>query len=170
RDFSLPPLSTHSDVVPGNLRIAVKRLMNTKSLCTLLLSFTAICAALAAGPVDLLQRYPTALTKGDGNGEHARAWEFGQKDVFRLSRFHLEPGNGVRIEISAADLGIGHCSDGAVWAVVIPREEGSLTSKVVSNSEAIAHVWLRFHPGEINHLFPPETVFSDRSTGLIAQM
>src|SRR5205809_857140 len=70
----------------------------------------------AAEPLDLLKRYPTILTKGDT--AQPRKWEFTSADVFRLSRFTLNVGANLRIELKTSDVGIGHCSDGAVWAVV----------------------------------------------------
>jgi len=76
----------------------------------------------------------------------------------------------LRIDIGPADLGIGHCADGAVWAVVLPREGGKLTSPAATREETIAHVWLRFHPKEIRRLFPDETVSSNSATNLMAQM
>jgi len=119
--------------------------------------------------VDLLKRYPTKLTAGDTAPDRARPWEFTAADVFRVSRFTFEVGKELKVEVGPADLGIGHCADGAVWAVVIPRADGTLTRQL-TNQEAIAHVWLRFHPKEINHLFPPETVFSDGARNLAAQV
>jgi hypothetical protein len=125
--------------------------------------------AAVRGEVDLLQRYPTKLTAGDTVPERARPWEFTSADVFRVSQFHLEVGKGFRVEVGPADLGIGHCADGAVWAVVIPRTSGTLTRQE-TNQEAISHVWLRFHPKEITRLFPPQTVFADGASNLVWQM
>src|SRR5262249_3891782 len=34
----------------------------------------------------------------------------------------------------------------------------------------IAHVWLRFHPSEINRLFPPDTVSAGSGSSVITQM
>lgn len=121
------------------------------------------------GEVDLLQRYPTKLTAGDARPDQARSWEFTDGDIFRLTQFRLEVGKELRVEVGPADLGIGHCADGAVWAVVIPRVSGTLTRQA-TNQEAIAHVWLRFHPKEITRLFPPETVSTDGAANLLAQM
>lgn len=121
------------------------------------------------GEVDLLQRYPTKLTAGDTRADQARSWEFTDSDIFRVTQFRLEVGKDLRVEVGPADLGIGHCTDGAVWAVLIPRVSGTLASQV-TNQEAIAHVWLRFHPKEISRLFPPETVSPDGATNLLAQM
>lgn len=108
--------------------------------------------------VDLLKRYPTELTKGDTAPDRARAWEFTTADVFRVTHFHLAVGKDFAVELSSAEVGIGHCSDGAVWAVIIPDAGGKLTSAVASQREAIAHLWLRFHPREISRIFPPDTV------------
>ena len=126
-------------------------------------------SATQAQGVDLLKRYPTELTVGDTAPERARPWEFTSTDVFRVSRFHLEVAKELRVDVETGDLGIGHCADGAVWAVLIPRASGTLTSRG-TNQEIISHVWLRFHPKEITRLFPPETVSADDATNLSAQM
>jgi len=125
---------------------------------------------LRAENVDLLKKYPTTLTAGDTTAEHAREWEFSDADVFVLTKFNFALGDKLKIETGSADLGIGHCADGAVWAVVIPREQGTLTSSATDKSENIAHIWLRFHPGEIAHLFPPETVTGEGANTLAAEM
>jgi hypothetical protein len=133
--------------------------------------FLLLTASTARGEgVDLRQRYPTKLTAGDADGERARQWEFTAADVFQVARFKLEVSKGLKVEVGAADLGVGHCADGAVWAVLIPREGGQLTSAATNQSEAIAHVWLRFHPREIARLFPPETVSAGGATNLVWQM
>jgi hypothetical protein len=121
------------------------------------------------GNVDLLQRYPTKLTAGDTRPNQARSWEFTEDDIFRITQFRLEVGKELRADVGPADLGIGHCADGAVWAVLIPRADGTLTSRG-TNQEVISHVWLRFHPKEIARLFPPEMVFNDGATNLLVQM
>lgn len=119
----------------------------------------------AAG-IDLLNRYPTTLTEGDSAPERARVWEFTGADIFRLSHFDIKIGKDLQIAAGEADLGIGHCGDGAVWAVLLPRQSGELTSTATNHPEAIANVWLRFHPDQLDHLFPPETVFADGNTNL----
>ncbi|MBU6401144.1 MAG: hypothetical protein KGS61_12560 [Verrucomicrobia bacterium] len=135
------------------------------------LGLIELLAALTAHgqTMDLLARYPTKLATGDPASERARPWDFSAADVFQLARFQWQVG-GVRIEVGSADVGIGHCSDGAVWAVVIPRQSGRLTSPVVSRPEAIAHVWLRFHPKEINRVFPPGTVSAGGAGKLVGSM
>jgi C-terminal processing protease CtpA/Prc/outer membrane lipoprotein-sorting protein len=108
--------------------------------------------------VDLLQRYPTTLTEKSVDPKKAREWEFSKKDIFYLSEFSLEIGDALEVTIGAADVGVGNCVDGAVWAVVIPRKQGSIKSSVISEIETIDHLWLRFHPAEVVTLFPPKTV------------
>jgi hypothetical protein len=125
---------------------------------------------LPAQPVDLLARYPTTLTASDANPDHARAWNITEADVFRVSSFHFAVGPNFRVEVGTGDLGIGHCPDGAVWAVLIPREHGKLISSVTTNEETVGHVWLRFHPCEITRLFPPQTVSADGAGQLVHQM
>jgi len=117
--------------------------------------------------IDLLQRYSTKLTVGDTRPEQARAWEFAQDDIFGVTQFRMEVGKEMRLDVGPADIGIGHCADGAVWAVLIPRAGGTLSRG--TNQEIIAHVWLRFHPKEITRLFPPETVVS-HATNLLAEV
>jgi hypothetical protein len=122
------------------------------------------------GEVDLLKRYPTKLIAGDTRPDQARPWEFTNGDIFRVTQFRLEVGKEFRIEVGTADVGIGHSADGAVWAVLIPRVSGTLTSPAAKGEEAISHVWLRFHPKEITRLFPPEAVSAGGATNLLAQM
>lgn len=125
--------------------------------------------AKAAAGVDLLERYPTQLTAGDADPDHARAWNFDQGDIFRVSQFVFKVGETFKVEMGPADLAIGHSTDGAVWAVLIPRDGGTLTSPVSGRGEAIGRVWLRFHPAQIDHLFPPDTVFTDGDTNMMVR-
>ncbi len=120
--------------------------------------------------IDLLERYPTSLTAGDTAPANARPWQFTEDDIFQVSRFSLEIGKQLRVETGVSDLGIGHCADGAVWAVLSPRDEGKLSSPVATNQETIAHVWLRFHPAQINRIFPPETVVGMGAVALEEKM
>jgi hypothetical protein len=122
------------------------------------LAAMTLSLAAQAGSVDLLERYPARLIAGDLVPARARPWKFTEADMFQLSHFNLTVGKALKIEIGPADLGIGHCTDGAVWAVVVPRENGKLTSDAAAADEPIAHVWLRFHPKEVTKLFPKETV------------
>jgi len=108
-----------------------------------------------AAEVDLLERYPTTLTTGDAEPSRARPWEFTSSDIYRLTGFTFAVGTDFRVDTGPADLGIGHCADGAVWGIVIPRGSGTLTSTTTNQTESIAHVWLRFHPMVVRQLFPP---------------
>jgi hypothetical protein len=120
--------------------------------------------------VNLLEKYPTTLSAGDTVPEHARPWEFTEFDVFRLARFSFQVGDALRVETGPADVGVGHCADGGVWAIVLPRGAGKLTSQPTNREEAISHVWLRFHPKEISRLFPQATVFAGGEQGHAQQM
>jgi len=139
------------------------------TLAATLLELAAAPAAQARA-VDLLQRYPTSLTAGLLEPGQARPWQFTPADIFRVSRFSLQVGQQLKVQTGPADLGIGHCADGAVWAVLIPREGGKLTRQGTGEAEDIAHVWLRFHPEAINRLFPPDTVSAAGSSGLAGPM
>jgi len=130
----------------------------------------AMSLAIPAHALDLLQRYPTKLTTGLLQAEQARPWQFSQNDVYRVSRFQLEVGDQLKVETGSADLGIGHCIDGAVWATLIPTGSGTLTRRGGSSGEPIAHIWLRFHPGQINQLFPPDTVSAATGTSVATPM
>jgi Peptidase family S41/Tricorn protease C1 domain len=151
----------------------IKATGNQRRLCGPRLSVCSAIVLLALAPraeaVELLQRYPTKLEAGDLNPESARSWNFTEADLFQLSSFSLNIAK-LRIEIGPADLGVGHGKDGAVWAVVIPRQEGKLTSTVSGQAETIAHVWLRFHPKEIERLFPAGTVSSKGALTVFARM
>ena len=145
--------------------------MKTKLMLGCLIA--ALLPAMLVTPawaVDLLKQYPTQLVKSDATPENARPWEFDKQDIFRVSHFSLEVGNEFKVETGAADLGIGHCADGAVWAVLLPREPGALTSSVTKKEEAIAHIWLRFHPAQIDRLFPPSSVSADGNAELAGAM
>jgi hypothetical protein len=130
----------------------------------------AVTAAMPARAVDLLERYPTKLTGGDTQPERARSCQFSQNDLFQLTRFHFEVGKQLKIETGPASLGIGHCADGAVWAIVMPTAGGALTRQGSGSPEQIAHIWLRFHPGELNRLFPPDTVSSGCPNNVMTPM
>jgi hypothetical protein len=120
--------------------------------------------------VNLLQRYPTPLIAGDTAPARARPWEFSAADIFQVSGFTLDAAANLHIQAGASDLGIGHCADGVVWAVLVPRGQGALSSQAAPGEETIAHVWLRFHPAQINSLFPPETVSAPGDTNLLPLM
>ncbi|MBE0540939.1 MAG: S41 family peptidase [Verrucomicrobia bacterium] len=145
--------------------------MKIQSLSLLLSACLLAALPQRSGAIDLLERYPTSLTAGDLSADRAREWEFTEADLFHLSRLQLAWGKSIKLDTGPADLGVGHCADGAVWAVVIPRESG-MVFWGVTNRESVTRVWLRFHPSDINDLFPPETVSAatDVSTNLAAEI
>ncbi len=120
--------------------------------------------------VNLLKIYPTTLTHGRTDPSKARAWKFTKSDVYLISEFNLKIKDDLQVRVGPADLGIGHCSDGAVWAVIIPRKPCFLKSSAAKVKEKIDHLWLRFHPAEINKLFPPGTVAPKGNKNLWAQI
>jgi len=140
-----------------------------RSFAILILSLAWVSCQCSAA-FDLLGRYPTELTVGDTAPERARSWEFSTNDLFGLTGFELIAGENLQLEVGAADLGIGHCRDGAVWAVVIPHAGGRISSPSLAAPETIRHVWLRFHPREIARLFPPETIIADGNPALEFEM
>jgi RNA polymerase sigma-70 factor (ECF subfamily) len=145
----------------------MKTHVNTKLFVTATL---VSLLALPALSIDLSARYPTELKIGDAEPDHARPWEFTPEDIFRVTQFQLQVGDKFKVETQAADMGIGHCTNGAVWAVLLPRASGTLTSPQAAGGESIANIWLRFHPAQINQLFPAETVFEDGDKSLLAKI
>lgn len=121
---------------------------------------------LPAPAVNLLKQYPTDLVAGDTDPEHALPWDFTADDIYHVSQFNLSVGDQLKLTLGSADLGIGHCKNGAVWAVLLPTEAGALTSSASTNQEPVTQLWLRFHPAEINRLFPPDTVTADGDKSL----
>jgi hypothetical protein len=146
-----------------------------RSILLLAAAFLAGSAHIRAqgggGPgFDLLSRYPTTMTNGDTAAVRARAWEFSPSDIYRLSRFTFAAATNLHIQTGICDLGVAHGADGAVWALVIPRADAKLVSAASSDEESVAHVWLRFHPSQINQLFPPVTVSTGDATNLFGLM
>lgn len=118
--------------------------------------------------INLLERYPTALTGEDS--QNGREWSFAESDLYSLSHFLLESGDRFRVEIGQSLLGVGASKDGAVWAVIIPKEAGTLKSEATAEPEAIAHVWLRFHPKTISELFPPDAVTANNESNALVRI
>jgi hypothetical protein len=63
---------------------------------------------------------------------------------------------------------MGHSMDGAVWALVVPRQPGHL--RTPDRREEIVHCWLRFHPRSLGWLFPPATVAEGGNSNLVHEM
>jgi hypothetical protein len=134
-------------------------------------------AALAFAPLkghagqDLMQtHYPTRLKEGDTANERARPWQFGTGDIFQIAGFTNIMARNLRLQTGMADVGFGHCADGVVWGLVIPRQNGLMSSPATNTEESVAHVWLRFHPSLVDVLFPPSSVMGPGSTNLLAEM
>jgi hypothetical protein len=157
---------TGCERINRNVTTTPKIMKNILWLCGLLI---AVWPSTGVG-LDLLERYPTKLVAGDARGDHARPWQISGADLYQLSKFNFEVGKHLQVHVGSADLGIGHCADGAVWAVIIPRKEGSISSAQNNQPEAIAHVWLRFHPKQVNRLFPSETVSLGGKSNLVQQV
>src|ERR1700733_5147576 len=121
------------------------------------LAALSLGAVMARADVDLLQRYPTTLEAGDTAAERARPWQFAAGDIFQISGFKNKMAGNLRVETGVSDLALGHCADGVVWALILPRENGKLFSPATNNEEGVAHVWLRFHPSLLNVFFPPQS-------------
>lgn len=130
----------------------------------------AVVSSIQPRPVSLLKGYPTSLIGEDLVPQNARTWRFTEADIYRLTEFNLSVSNLLRVAVGPADVGIGHCDDGAVWAVIIPRSPGELDHAALPGREAVRHVWLRFHPKEIERIFPPATVFGDGDKSVFAQV
>lgn len=105
--------------------------------------------------VDLQRRYPASETI---HPTSKVSWTFGQEDIFRLESFRLTTADGLQIVIDDAELCIGHSEVGAVWAAIVLQATGSLVSEATSVVEEVASVWLRFHPSQLNAIFPPASV------------
>ncbi len=159
-------------------------------------SVALVCAAvlwpadMVRADVDLLAKYPTTLIAGDTEPGNACEWSFEPEDIYEVSGFRLEAVDDSKPEgeqrlavtIGPADVGIGHCERGAVWAIVIPRatrnaaggspagSQATLKSWLAKDAEEIDHVWLRFHPRKITMLFPPATVVGPGDAGQLHRM
>ncbi|HZR20043.1 MAG TPA: Ig-like domain-containing protein [Verrucomicrobiae bacterium] len=129
----------------------------------------ANCASLASG-VDLLQHYPTTLTTALTDSSQARPWQFLASDIFKVSQFKFQVGDQLKVETGPASLGVVHCSDGAVGAILIPSEGATLKWGNGTEPESVANIWLRFHPAEINKIFPPNTVSVGAASSAFAEM
>ncbi len=123
-----------------------------------------------AEPIDLLKVYPTSLTEAVLTPGKAKPWTFSETNLYHINRFTFDAGPKLSVRAGSAEIGIGHGDDGAVWAIVIPQGEAKLTREGETQPEAIDHIWLRFHPGQINRLFPPETVSAAVNAGLYSRM
>jgi hypothetical protein len=121
---------------------------NARRRAAALIGFTilSLAAEMANAAVDLLQQYPAKLEGGDTAAERARPWQFTTGDIFQITGFTNKMAGNLRVRTGPADVGLGHCADGVVWALVRPRDGGKISSPAANSEENMAHVWLRFHP------------------------
>ncbi|MBN1880493.1 hypothetical protein JW823_10315 [bacterium] len=133
-------------------------------LAILIISVSPVCWG-----IDLATIYPPS-SEYDSNVKQAYAWEFTENDIYRLKNFHFKVADKLDVSTEDAFVGVGHCEQGAVWAVVIPDSPGMIGGSAIDKSMNVAHIWLRFNPGEINRLFLPKTVAKARKTGLQSEM
>lgn len=137
----------------------------------LALAAIALAPGQARAALDLMQtHYPTRLKEGDTAAERARPWQFGVGDIFQITGFTNIMARNLRLQTGIADVGFGHCPDGVVWGLVIPRQNGLMSSPATNLEESVSHVWLRFHPSLIDVLFPAKSVTGPGQTNLFAEM
>jgi len=144
--------------------------MSTIRLRTVVTLAPLFLAVILRADVDLLLRYPTSLKTADTAVARARAWDFTPADIFAISAFSISTATNLSIQSGPADVGVGHCSDGAVWALVIPHEPARLTSPASTNSESLSHIWLRFHPSLLDSFIPPNSVIGPGATNVALAM
>ncbi len=139
-------------------------------LVSLWLGPSSPAADIQQSSLDPWSQYAVDTSAEPGDPLDAYEWEFDPNDIYRLSAFSLPLGTNSNLEIGQADLGIGHCKRGATWAVIVPRQDGTLTSSAADGPETVDHVWLRFHPDRIADLLPKDRVTSAGDPGLYARM
>lgn len=132
----------------------------TRKLTSFVIAIIIFFTSCSGEETGLLKEYPATLSGGIEKPENALEWNFSEDDVYRVSKFEFNIAD-LKIEMGAADVGIGHATGGALWAVVMPREEGKLSSSRAKEEETVDHIWLRFHPAKLNQLFPPSTLVED---------
>jgi hypothetical protein len=121
------------------------------------IALTGVIYAPAAA-LDLAEKYPCSAPSKEGTQADAKPAAFTEVDIYEITKFALDEYEPMTVRVGRSDLAIGHNADGAVWAVVMPREAGWLTSPRNLQPEVIDHIWLRFHPSILGNLFPPGTV------------
>ena len=114
----------------------------------------AAAALLALAPqTSLLEAFPPAEV-ADGA---VLEWDGTRDGLFRLERFAIER-DELRVVAGPSTLLVGGSPQGAVWAVVVPDDPGTVAGGLAGASEPLVHAYLRFHPSEVDALFPAETV------------
>ena len=133
------------------------------NLATLAAGALALLAAAhpaaPAGAGDLAREYPATLDWTEA--PVGRWWTCGEQDVRKLASFELTRAldHRVSIELGPSTLAIGRAETGdALWAVVLPRKPGALSTTLPGGGEQVESVFLRFHPALVGELFPARTV------------
>lgn len=116
-----------------------------------------------------IHQYLTGSSAGAASPHITGHWELMLNDLFLVSHFQFGVGRDLQLELGESHLGIGHDANGALFAVIVPRENGKLIRRATNEVHPVAHVFLRFHPQTIRNLFPPETVSAD-ATNMRAEM
>ncbi|MEO0652726.1 MAG: hypothetical protein AAFZ65_18780, partial [Planctomycetota bacterium] len=114
----------------------------------------ALFCLLATPDLSIAERFPAPADLVPGR---PLAWDAASDTVLRLERFDFERG-GLRVSAGPSTLLVGGGPQGAVWAALVPDDPGQVAGELPGAGEPLAHCYLRFHPAEVDRLFPPPTV------------
>ena len=81
----------------------------------------------------------------------------GPEDVWDLTSFEFKVPRRLEVELGPSTVVFGHHDTNVLWAVIVPKEPGKLTSKE-GGDEKVTNVWFRFNPALVGDLFPAKTV------------
>jgi carboxyl-terminal processing protease len=124
-------------------------------LALVLLGWVGAACSLAQG-IDLASKYPAKLDASKTPRGHE--WTCDSSDVWSLNAFSYKLGEQLELTLGPSIVVFGKHDTSVLWAAVIPDQPGKLKAPGAGNGNAVAHVWLRFHPSRVGELFPPETV------------
>jgi hypothetical protein len=110
--------------------------------------------ALSASGQALSKRYKGALD----DKPRPLEWSSTIQDVWKLSAFELERGSQLELKCGPAALVVGASGGAAIWAFVEPATPVALSGSLAPEGAALAHLLVRFHPAQLDELFPPKTV------------
>ncbi|MFQ5807504.1 MAG: hypothetical protein ACE5I3_13740, partial [Phycisphaerae bacterium] len=106
--------------------------------------------------IDLASNYPAELdTSMTPRGYE---WTCENDDVWSLRSFSYALEEQLAVTLGPSTVVFGKHDTSVLWAAIIPEKPGKLKAPGPGNGNAVAHVWLRFHPSRVRELFPPETV------------
>jgi len=121
----------------------------------LLLGWVGAACSLAQG-IDLAGKYPAKLDTS--KTPRGYEWTCDNDDVWSLSSFSYTLGEQLELTLGPSIVVFGKHDTSVLWAAVIPEKPGKLRAPGPGDNDAVAHVWLRFHPSHVGELFPPDTV------------